>query len=529
MQSLGNLKLGFTPSSLSAHPHRLTQNARIPAKPKLAIAISAAASSEQRRFFATCAPGLEEIVAAELSSPAIAASNIKPGSSGVSFTGNFRTAYNANLWLRCTIRVLVELASTPISPRQGRRNDPIYEFVRDSVDWKTLLVHDDDAMYGQHDAAHHQYTGGGGGSMHANAATSAASTGSSSSATLRRARQGPRPPTWRFRTFAVQTRTRDCPQVNNSMFASIRAKDAICDSIRDACGGYKPSPPEDGGASADVPLFLSVYRDHACLYRDMSGISLHRRGYRDAMHRASLNESIAAGCLTIAGWNQEISGFGEFNTSHLTHGLSLLDPMCGSGTFLIEAALMACNRAPGLMRQHWPFQMWHDFEEPLWKECRDTAAAAIRSPPKGLTLLGNDAHEGALSLCIKDAKAAGVHDLLDLSCKSCEDYAPHTTPSLVVVNPPWGTRLGMNGVDEPENVIPIWQELGQFLKQRCNQADVYVLSGNPSATRGLRMKSNKKWPITVGGVECKLVHYYVLPPKNLASSEEGLEASTPLI
>lgn len=89
-------------------------------------------------------------------------------------------------------------------------------------------------------------------------------------------------------------------------------------------------------------------------------------------------------------------------------------------------------------------QTWHDFDDPLWKECWDAAASARRRPPKGLTLLGNDVHEGALSLCIKDARSAGVDDLLDLSCVRCEEYTPRTQPSLVVVNPPWGARLGID-------------------------------------------------------------------------------------
>ncbi|MCO5549453.1 hypothetical protein L7F22_002924 [Adiantum nelumboides] len=113
---------------------------------------------------------------------------------------------------------------------------------------------------------------------------------------------------------------------------------------------------------------------------------------------------------------------------------------------------------------------WHDFNRTLWRECWDMEVAAKRSPSKGLTLMGNDFHEGALSLCMKDAKAAGVHDLLELSCKACKDYSPHAAPSLVLVNPPWGMRLGMNSMDEPENVIPAWQELGKFLKPQIKMS-----------------------------------------------------------
>ncbi|KAH7387880.1 hypothetical protein KP509_16G046600 [Ceratopteris richardii] len=510
----------ISPASRS-HRHLIERNIRPFRRCRPQIAISASSAPGECRFFATCAPGLEEVVAAELSSPLIAASEITPGSSGVAFTGSFRTAYNANLWLRCAVRVLVELASGPVPrSRTNRRSDPIYDFVREYVDWQTLLVKDDlNEDCGYNPDTVHAYNDKFISSSHVRSPASRSSVSSAIHPSLSRGSP------WRFRTFAVQARTRDCPQVNNSMFASIRAKDAICDSIRYSCGGAKPSPPEDGGAAADVPLFLSIFRDTISLYRDMSGISLHRRGYRDAMHRASLNEAIAAGCLTIAGWNEDIAGFGGANSGRMKSNLSLLDPMCGSGTFLIEAALMACKHAPGLHRQRWPFHTWHDFNHTLWKECWDGAASARRTPPKGLTLMGNDIHEGALSLCMRDAATAGVDDLLDLSCKPCEDYAPHMKPSLVLVNPPWGARLGMSRADEPENVFPVWQGLGQFLKEQCNNADVYVLSGSSSATRGLRMKCDRKWPIVVGGIECKLLHYYVLPPKSYVNPTAAVEVA----
>ena len=144
--------------------------------------------------------------------------------------------------------------------------------------------------------------------------------------------------------------------MSNSDFATLRAKDAICDAVRDACGGERPEPPEKG-AVVDVPLFLSLYKDTAVLYRDLSGVSLHKRGYRDVMHKASLNEGIAAACLTIAGWNTAVAAFGDANKNVLQKERVLLDPMCGSGTFLIEAALMASNFAPGLFRRQWPFQV----------------------------------------------------------------------------------------------------------------------------------------------------------------------------
>ncbi|KAL2636427.1 hypothetical protein R1flu_007906 [Riccia fluitans] len=435
---------------------------------------AASSSGKIEKFFATCAPGLEEIVAAELCSSAIGAGSVQIGSAGVSFCGTKRTGILANLWLRSGIRVLIELASAPLTGR--RRADPVYEFVRSAADWPTLLVDND--------------------------------FGTTPSRVLK------------FRTFSVNSRVYDCEGISNSLFASVRAKDAICDALKDACGGRRPDPPKDGVASADMPLFLSLYRNRGVLYRDMTGVSLHKRGYRDIKHRAGLNEAIAAGLLTVAGWNTHIPGFGLANRNAGGSSKVLLDPMCGSGTFLIEAALMALNSAPGLMRTQWPFETWHDFDPSVLKACREEAIAAEVIPPKHLKLVGNDIHEGALSLCEKDARAANVLHMLDLSCKDCKEFVPRLKPSLVVVNPPWGARLeGKRGSDY-ESLLTTWRNLGKFLKSRCSDADVYVLSGNPGVTQALHMKADKKWAFTVGGVDCRVMHYHVLPPKAMTNTLE---------
>ncbi|BFI29443.1 hypothetical protein AXG93_1335s1140 [Marchantia polymorpha subsp. ruderalis] len=441
------------------------------------------------RFFATCAPGLEEIVFAELCSPMIGARSVQIGSAGVAFCGTMATGVRANLWSRSAIRILVELATGPL-PRR-RRADPVYEFVRDAADWPTLLVDE-----------------------------SSDSPSSPPQALSRKRGLVPK-----FRTFSVNSRVYDCEGVSNSMFASTRAKDAICDAVKDACGGSRPDPPADGVASADVPLFFSLYRDRGILYRDMSGVSLHKRGYRDVMHRAGLNEAIAAAMLTIAGWNSHLPGFGLANRNAGSNSKVLLDPMCGSGTLLIEAALMAINSAPGLMRNLWPFETWHDFDPSILEACRQEAIAAEVRAPEGLRLLGNDIHEGALSLCERDAKAANVLSMLELSCKDCKDYSPRLSPSLVVVNPPWGARLEPNSGGDDDTLLTTWRNLGRFLKSSCNETDVYVLSGNSNVTHAMHMKADKRWAVTVGGVDCRIMHYYVLPPKARPAAETISEAA----
>lgn len=335
------------------------------------------------KYYATCAPGLEQVLAAELASPLIDAQEVEVGSAGVSFVGSKVTGYKATLWLRTAVRVLVQLAAGPLPSGRGQY-DPVYIFIRDAVDWPSILV-DDSSPPTVQQVSNSRSSG----------VPSCPGSLSFSSRCFdhrcwvlgfrvlplccsyrvssffpaeayrprrdterrdnelhnareryaSRSSEGPR-----FRNFAVQSRVWNCTDISNSNFASVRAKDAICDAVRDACGGHRPEPPEQGSL-ADVPLFLSLYRDTAVLYRDLSGVSLHKRGYRDVMHKASLNEGIAAAVLTLAGWNQAVSGFGDANKNAPGKERVLLDPMCGSGTFLIEAALMASNTAPGLLRR----------------------------------------------------------------------------------------------------------------------------------------------------------------------------------
>ncbi|KAL3159933.1 hypothetical protein ABBQ38_010326 [Trebouxia sp. C0009 RCD-2024] len=274
-------------------------------------------------FYVTCHPGLEEVVAAELTSQNIRAQEVVPGKAGVFFRGTDAVGYRANLWLRSSIRVLRLLAKGHLSPYRAG-GDEIYSFFRQAANWAQLL-----------------------------------------------------PPK---QTFQISARVTSCTDIPSSQLVQIRGRDAICDSIRDARGS-KPEPPERGQV-ANLPLYVALFRDECSLYMDMSGDSLHKRGYRTAMHVSSLNEAAAAGVLSLASWPEALSQ---------GHTGILADPMCGSGTFLIEAALMATNTAPGLYRQRWPFQSWPDFDRSAW----DSTVASARQAQRtwdGM-LLGNDVHQ----------------------------------------------------------------------------------------------------------------------------------------
>ena len=281
-------------------------------------------------------------------------------------------------------------------------------------------------------------------------------------------------------TFSVEARVWDS-QVTHSQYAARRVKDALCDAFRKRTGRR----PDVDAQNADLPLFLYLYRDEACLYRDMSGVTLHKRGYRDALHKSSLNEALAAGILILAGYDGSVP---------------FLDPMCGAGTFAIEAALMALRRAPGLKRKQFAFERWPDFEKALWKECKSRAHAQARYELRA-PIAGNDHHAGALSLARKDAEAAGVAEFVEFSQSDVAEYAPPFAPGLVAVNPPWGQRLA------GEDVVDAWRKLGRFLRERCAGARVWVLSGDAELPRGLGLTPERTVVLRTGNVECRLVRY----------------------
>lgn len=375
-------------------------------------------SDAPESYFATCAKGLEEVLAAELRDPRIGAEGVETGSSGVYFSGTKAAGYLANLWLRTGIRVLEECARAEVGGP-----DDLYDWAR-TLPWQKMM----------------------------------------------RLEQ----------TFSVEARVRDS-QITHSKYAALRVKDALCDAFRDKKGAR----PSVDVAHADLPLFLYLYRGEAVLYRDLSGTTLHKRGYRDALHKSSLNECVAAGLALLSG---------------LDGGGALCDPMCGSGTLAIEAALAALRRAPGLMRKRFPLESWPDFDRALWKECRGRAHAEARCELPARIFV-NDHHAGALALAQKDAKAAGVAGCIDFSQADIAEYEPPQPPGVVLVNPPWGERL------QEEDLAGTWRKLGTFLKERCAGAAAWVFTGNLDAPRELGLTPAKSVAIRLGKMDCRALKY----------------------
>lgn len=284
-------------------------------------------------------------------------------------------------------------------------------------------------------------------------------------------------------TLAVDGAVQDS-FANDTRFPSLVVKDAICDQFRRRFG-KRPDVARD---QPDLPVKLVLRGDEAILYRELGGAPLHKRGYREIQHKSPLNEATAAGLLLLTGWDRQSS---------------LVDPMCGSATFLIEAAWLAMDRAPGLGRA-FAFERWRDADLDAWRRLYDDAEAraqrgADRCPP----LAGNDRHPGALAIAGKALAAAGLAGRVLLVQGDARDFAPPFAPGLVVANPPWGDRLQA----DPEGLASSWQALGAFLHRQCRGARAYVLSGEPSLSRHLGLRAASKHPLRIGTIDCRWLRY----------------------
>lgn len=286
-------------------------------------------------------------------------------------------------------------------------------------------------------------------------------------------------------TLAVDASVRDS-MITHSGFAALTAKDAICDRFRRATGRR----PNVDVANPRLPIKLVLQRDALRVYLNLSGESLHKRGWRPIQVKSPLNEAIAAGLLLASGWDRKSA---------------LVDPMCGSGTFLVEAACLAADRAPGLLRR-FAFEQFPDFDARTWSILKaDAVERAQRALP--FPIVGADRHAGALELAKRSVREAQVEGLVSLVHADLESFTPPPPPFTLITNPPWGERIG-----EGEDLRASWESLGHLLHQKAHGCSAWILSGNADLPRLLGLRASRRIPVMDGPIECRFLRYDVFAP-----------------
>ncbi len=290
----------------------------------------------------------------------------------------------------------------------------------------------------------------------------------------------------------------DCVLVNSNMhhshFIELKAKDAVCDRLRGLWDGVRPSIDK---RNPSVRIHLYINNNRCILSLDSTGISLHRRGYRPADVIAPLKENLAAGLLIDAGY----TGQGP-----------LYDPMCGSGTFLIEAALIARNIAPGLLRKDpFGFQQWVDYNEALFNEELDRAESLVLETVPA-PIVGTEIDPLAYALCQESIEDAGLSDTIRIMRKDCFRIASTADlfgtatleGGIIVTNPPYGERLEE---ENPEGVIALHTELGDLFKKVFSGWAAHILTGSVPGAKSVGLKTAKKTAVRNGGLPAKFLRY----------------------
>lgn len=282
--------------------------------------------------------------------------------------------------------------------------------------------------------------------------------------------------------------------LRHTQFGAQKVKDAIVDQFRARCGRR----PDVDTVSPDLRLHVHVQRDEATVAIDLAGDSLHKRGYRLESVTAPLKENLAAALLLRAGW-PEIAA----------RGGALVDPMCGSGTLLIEAALLAGDIAPGLLRAGFGFQRWKGHRDELWQpllaEARRRREAGVARIP---SIVGSDQDRQAVVAARANVAAAGLGDFIKIERRSVAQLAAPEgmTPGLLIVNPPYGERLG-----EVEALAELYAQLGAVLKQHFVGWQAAVFTGNLDLAKRMGLRARRLHPFYNGALECTLLRFDVQP------------------
>jgi len=305
-------------------------------------------------------------------------------------------------------------------------------------------------------------------------------------------------------TFAIHC-TCSQSEINHSLFAAQKIKDAIVDQFRDKT----QTRPNVEKEEPNVSIYCHISKNIATLYLDMSGKSLHRRGYRLDTGAAPLKENLAAAILIRANWITIARAQG-----------ALMDPMCGSGTLLIEAALMAGDIAPGLQRDYFGFIGWKQHQPAVWEKLRNEAKDRREKGMANLPpIIGYDQDSEAIKIAFANIERAGMLGKIHVEKRELESFTAkaNVTAGLVVTNPPYGERLG-----EIDALQPLYTELGTKLKENFVGWNAAVFTGNPDLGKQMGLRAKQHYALFNGSIPCKLLLFSV-EPSYFVDRSEGAE------
>jgi putative N6-adenine-specific DNA methylase len=447
--------------------------------------------SSSNSYLATCIPGLAPVLAEELEQIHKDITDIQQsGNSAVTFTATREASLHALIWIRTAHRLLELVANSPEGIFLYDKND-VHEFIRQDVNVKDLLGNGEGGLL-------------------------------------------------TISCKAVLNNARNLPKdLSHSHFTGLTIKNALCDVVRE----LRSDRPNVELDDPDVPLVAMVLGHEGVggngasisLYKSLAPPgSLHKRGYRSnsAMHKAAMKESLAAGLLLQAGFKEKAE-HAKANIGSSNKPLIVVDPMAGSGSLVLEAAMMAADIAPALMRIKCgmsgqslpPVTRWKGSIDStrVWKEllleATQRAKQGIQTvrETKWIHIHANDIHGGALDLMEDSLAQAGLSPLVQITNQDCKDLkipSDSDSPHWVLTNPPWGVRL-------TEDVEESWDSLRHFLRDTCpSETEAWVLSGDKAASAQLKMKRDKMIPIQTGDQHLRWIQYTIRAPRERSEEEK---------
>lgn len=288
-------------------------------------------------------------------------------------------------------------------------------------------------------------------------------------------------------TIRVNMAAIRCP-LKSLDFATLKIKDAICDKFRQICG----ERPSVNTHEPDMRIHAFLEESRFTLYLDTSGDALFKRGVRQYTNIAPLRENLAAGILHLTGWQP---------------GTPLLDPMCGSGTFLIEAVQMSLNIAPGISR-HFAFEKIKNFNVKLWNDIRSQAIAA-QKPVTPLPIFGSDLYGDELKTARTNLEHAGLLDAVTLKQANVLEINAPAEQGVLVANLPYGERMG-----DLSDLEALYPQLGDALKKKFSGWNAYLFTADLRMPKFIRLSVSRRTPLFNGAIECRLFEYKMVPGGN---------------